>query len=444
MSSRSLKDWLWDYGAPFLVALGLLLSISTHLRPLTGGVVGPGEIFLATAAFVGWLVGRPWRLMANPIVLFWSVLALTMLLGSYYGSLKGLDALRSMQAYVFTGVITIGILALLQRLSDNALRRTLLCLCISSALVLWGGFFIYLSKNQEMIKLVNLNDMGDIRYAGWSENPNQLALFFIPLPVWIAALWRDVTHSTFVQKIGYGALLIALMLMGLLVRSDGLFVVWVFEFVVLLLLRLRWDMKVSRMSLFAYALAMVMCVLLVKTFAHGEVRKSFQCAVQTIGQGLNPWKAKCYDGAFHDQEALRIGYDDPVHKVDMRQDHWRNAIKAWHLSPWVGHGPGAFSWMPGTPLNELGVGEANVEAHNTPLDLATQGGLVLALVWFALLLYLLVGAWRVRDSYSFSAVLMMGVFGMFHYVIRQPYLWFVLIMAFEAIRRRLFVSQQHV
>jgi O-Antigen ligase len=439
--ARSLNDMFWDHGVPAMVAVGLLLSIATHLRSLTGGLVGPGEALLSLAALLGWVAGRPWQLVKNPIVLFWGLMALTLVLGSQFGSLEGLDVVRNVKAYAFTSVITVGLFALLQRLSDVGLRRVLLYLCVSAAVALWIGFVIYLSNNPEIIRLSYLNDAwGDQRYGGWSENPNQLAFFFIPLPVWIAALWRDVASYSWIQRFGLSLLLIALMLMGLLVRSDGLFVVWVLEFFVLLFLRLRWDMKVSRLSLFGYALAMILCVMVVKTFAHGEVRKSFVCAQQTLSQGLNPWRAKCYVGAFEDQETLRIGYSDPVAKVELREDHWRNAFKALRLSPIVGHGPGAFAWMPGTPLNELGVGKANVEAHNTLLDLATQGGILLALGWCALLFYLLLGAWRVRDSYSFSVVLMIGMFGMFHYLIRQPYLWFVLIVAFEAIRRRLFAS----
>ena len=72
----------------------------------------------------------------------------------------------------------------------------------------------------------------------------------------------------------------------------------------------------------------------------------------------------------------------------------------------------------------------------------TQGGVLLGAGWCGLLLYLLVGAWRIRDSYTFSVVLMVGVFTLFHYHIRQPYLWFALIMSYEAIRRRMFVGGQ--
>jgi hypothetical protein len=282
-----------------------------------------------------------------------------------------------------------------------------------------------------------MSDAGDVRYSGWSVNPNQLALFFVPLPVWVAAVWRDVTHPSRLQMVGFGLLLFALMLMGLLVRSDGLLVVWVFEFLILIMLRLRWEIKASRMSLLAYALVMVLCVLLVKTFAHGEVRKSVRCAVETISQGEGLWSVKCYEAqAFKDQEAFRIGYSDPVEKTGIREQLWRHGMQAWIQSPWVGYGPGEYSWHATDAY--AGRTEA-MESHNITIDLLTQGGLLAGLAWIALVSYLLLNAWQIRDSYTFSVVLMMAAFTFFHNT-RQPYLWFVLAMSYEAIRRRLFVS----
>jgi len=113
-------------------------------------------------------------------------------------------------------------------------------------------------------------------------------------------------------------------------------------------------------------------------------------------------------------------------------------------APIFGHGPGAFSWFSDAAMQK-GFEDANggfyrEESHNIPIDLLTQGGVLLSAGWAALLLYLLVGAWRIRDSYTFSVVLMLVVFTLFHYHIRQPYLWFALIMSYEAIRRRLFVG----
>lgn len=428
---------------PALVALGLFFSIATHLRVLTGGTVGPGEMMVAGTAGLGWAFGKPWRQLRNPILWFWGLLAVTMGLGALTGHLQGNWVMRNTQAYVFTGFVVVGFVSLFSRLSNEALRRIVALLCLVAAAGMWFGFVIYLKGDTTLIQKVALNDMGDTRYAGWSENPNQLALFFIPLPVWLAALWRDVLKPRLSQTVGFGLLLLALMLMGLLVRSDGLFVVWVFEFAVLLILRLRWDLKVSRMSLFGYALAMVLCVLLVKTFAHGEVRKSFQCAAQHLSQGLNPWAANCYqEQTFQDKEALRIGYSDPVEKTGIRQDLWKNGLKAWREAPLFGHGPGAFSGYSTPEMQQAMRAEGKVaeEAHNITIDLLTQGGVLLGTAWLALLLYLLIGAWRIRDSYTFSVVLMIGVFTMFHYHLRQPYLWFGLILSYEAIRRRLFVG----
>jgi hypothetical protein len=426
----------WGVLVPFVMGLGLLLSISTNLR-MASFPVGPGEVLLALLAIVGALFGKPWRLWKTPVVLFWLLASIGMLLGALVVTPEGSLAAHHAMAYAFTASVTIGLVALLMQLSDAALRRAIYWLCTLTSVVLWLGFVVYLSGDAALAQKLHMADGGDIRYSGWSINPNQLALFFVPLPVWVAALWRDVAKPNRLQMAGFALLLFALMLMGLLVRSDGLFVVWVFEFVILIMLRLRWEMKASRMSLLGYALVMVLCVFLVKTFAHGEVRKSVRCAVETLSQGEGLWSAKCYDGqAFQDQEAFRIGYSNPVEKTGVREELWKHGLQAWAQSPWVGYGPGEYSWA-STDAN--GGRSDFMESHNITIDLLTQGGLLAGGAWIALVSYLLIGAWRIRDSYTFSVVLMMAAFTFFHNT-RQPYFWFVLAFSYEAIRRRLFVS----
>lgn len=400
--------------------------------------VGPGELLLALLAAVGVIYGKPWRLWKTPVVLFWLFASTGMLLGALAATEKGSLAGHHAMAYAFTAAATVGLCALLTKLSDAALRRVIYWLCTLTAIGLWFGFVVYLSGDAQLAQKLHMADGGDIRYSGWSINPNQLALFFVPLPVWVAALWRDVAKPTRLQMAGFGLLLFALMLMGLLVRSDGLFVVWVFEFVILIMLRLRWEMKASRMSLLGYALVMVLCVFLVKTFAHGEVRKSLRCAVETLSQGEGLWSEKCYDGqAFKDQEAFRIGYSNPLEKTGVREELWKHGLQTWLESPWVGHGPGEYSWI-STDAN--GGRSDFMESHNITIDMLTQGGILAGVAWIALVSYLLINAWRIRDSYSFSVVLMMAAFTFFHNT-RQPCFWFVLAMSYEAIRRKLFVSQ---
>jgi hypothetical protein len=430
----------WELVVPALIGLGFLLSISTQLR-MAAFPVGPGELLLAVLAGVGvWgcvNYNQAWQLCKSPVVLFWMLAAVGMMMGACAAPAKGPLASHHAMAYAFTGAVTLGVSALLVQLTDAALRRAIYRLTVLTAACLWFGFVVYMMADPVLAQALHMTDGGDVRYSGWSINPNQLALFFVPLPVWVAALWRDVSKPTRLQMAGFGLLLFALMLMGLLVRSDGLFVVWVFEFVILIMLRLRWEMKASRMSLLGYALVMVLCVFLVKTFAHGEVRKSVRCAVETLSQGEGLWSAKCYDGqAFKDQEAFRIGYSNPVEKTGMREELWKHGLQAWAQSPWVGYGPGEYSWA-STDANG-GRTEA-MESHNITIDLLTQGGILAGGAWLALVSYLLIGAWRIRDSYTFSVVLMMSAFTFFHNT-RQPYFWFVLAFSYEAIRRRLFVS----
>lgn len=430
------KNLVWAKLLPFVIGFGLLLSISTNLR-MTSFPVGPGELVLALMAFLGVLVGKPWQLWKTPVVLFWLFTAVGMCLGDWHSSIEGGLADHHRMAYAFTAIVSIGLAALMMQLTDAALRRAVYWLCTLTAIGLWFGFVVYLSGDVTLAKALHMTDVGDIRYSGWSINPNQLALFFVPLPVWVAALWRDISQPTRLQMAGYGLLLFALMLMGLLVRSDGLFVVWVFEFVILIMLRLRWEMKASRMSLLGYALVMVLCVFLVKTFAHGEVRKSVRCALKTIAQGEGLWSAKCYDGqAFKDQEAFRIGYSNPVEKTGVRKELWQHGLNVWQASPWVGMGPGEHSWH---SVDANGTKSEPMESHNITIDMLTQGGILAGGAWIALVSYLLVGAWRIRDSYTFSVVLMMAAFTFFHNT-RQPYFWFVLAFSYEAIRRMLFVS----
>jgi len=436
------KKLLIKSSAPAILGISLLLTICTNLR-FTEFRIGLGEILLLIVVLFGFFAAKDKLWAQNPVVWFLALFAVCASLGALISDAIGGRVDWYIKAYAYTGGVSVGMAALMSGFANAQLRQTLWWLTISSAVLLWFGFSVYISGNTEWAAALHMNSMyGDVRYSGWSENPNQLALFFVPLPVWLAALWRDVREPKSWQIVGFGVLLLSLMLMGLLVRSDGLFVVWVFEFVVLLGLRMRWDMKVSRLSLLSYALSMVLCVLFVKTFAHGEVRKSFHCAAQTLSQGLNPWKERCYDAqSFEDQEAFRIGYSDPVAKTGLREQLWRNGLTSWKESPWFGHGPGNFSWepMPNVQSQSQVPLDLKQESHNMTIEFIVQGGILPGLAWVALIGYLLAIAWRAKDSYSFSVVLMMAVFTSFH-VTRQPYLWFALIMSYEAIKRRLFSS----
>lgn len=429
---------------PALIAFSLFFSISSHLRMLTGGIVGPGEITLVVAAVLGFAFCKPWQQLKNPILWFWGLLGLTMALGFMTGTLHGNWVVRNATAYLFTGLVVIGLASLLAKLSNYALKQTLFLLTVVTGIGMWTGFVVYMTGDLLLMSRFALNDLGDVRYGGWSSNPNQLALLFIPLPIWLAGLWRNVNKPRLFLTLGYGLFLFSLILIGFIVRSDGLFAVWVIGFAGFIVLRLCWNMKGNTWSLLGYAMTVVICVVLVKLFFHGEIRKSFNCTTHAIVQGVNPLRSACYQEAIGDRENLHIGYSNLTEKTGTRRDLWLNGFMAWREAPVFGHGPGAFSWFSNPELqNNFEVAHGGFyreEAHNVPIDLLTQGGPLLVLGWFGVLLYLLVGAWRIRDAYTFSVVIMVALFTLFHYHLRQPYLWFILIVCHEAIHRKLFVS----
>ena len=92
---------------PFVMGLGLLLSISTNLR-MAEFPVGPGEVLLALLGIVGALFGNLWRVWKTPVVLFWLLASLGMLLGALLATQKGSLAAHHAMAYAFTASVTIG------------------------------------------------------------------------------------------------------------------------------------------------------------------------------------------------------------------------------------------------------------------------------------------------------------------------------------------------
>jgi phosphoglycerol transferase MdoB-like AlkP superfamily enzyme len=176
---------------PLLIGFALLLSISTNLR-LEAFPVGPGELSLAAISVFGFVFGDFWRQRKTPIFLFWFLVLSAMAIGSMVGPLKGHLTRHHAMAYIFTAAISVGLSLLIAKLKDEALRGMLFWLCLLTACFLWFGFLVYLLDDISLAQILKMANASDTRYTGWSTNANQLALFFVPLPVWGAALWRDI------------------------------------------------------------------------------------------------------------------------------------------------------------------------------------------------------------------------------------------------------------
>lgn len=422
---------------PCLLAIGLFLTVCGSLRVSDG--VGFGELLLLMLALVGWFKGQRVVLLNSPFTWFWCLLAILMGLGYAFNELLGNWVRRDTVAYLYTGTVTLGLLLLLRGWSDSQFRTLWRVLFAVSLTVLWFGFVVYISGDTDWISALRMDDQGDVRYTAWSTNANQLALFFVPLPIWLLAL-RPVNGSRF-RYVGWLLVTLSTMLMGLIVRSDALALSWGLGIFVLMALDWIWGKRRELKFLGLLAMLAILALVLAKSLTSGDVRTTFKCSMTSVIHLENPVTKGCIaQGSFSGVESFRTGYAAPGYKTEIRLGLWRNAVTVIADSPWVGHGPGAFSWYADSAYqaSEEANGKFREEAHNIPLDLMTQGGVFLGLAWCALLGWLLLGAWRIRSSYVFTWVFMLGFFTLFMYHLRHPYLWVALILAAEFIRRRLY------
>lgn len=421
---------------PFLLAVGLFLTVCGTLRVSDG--VGIGEILLLVLAVVGWVKGPRAILISSPFAWFWCMLAVLMGLGYAFNDLIGNWVRRDTVAYLYTGAVSLGVLLWLRGWSDYQLKIFWRILLLVSLTILWFGFVVYISGDIDWIRSLRMDDQGDTRYTAWSTNANQLALFFVPLPIWLLLLRPSVGARA--RFAGWLFVMFITLLMGLIVRSDALVLSWALGFLLLVMLDAAWKNRLEMKLLLIVAIMAVGVLLVAKTFASGDVRKTFVCSLNAIQKFESPIANACIPtAALSGLEGMRTGYDSPENKTAIRIGLWKNALTVIADAPLIGHGPGAFSWYadPALQKKQQAIGKIREEAHNIPLDLMTQGGVLLGLAWLGLLTWLIVIAYQARVAYAFVWVFMLGFFTLFMYHLRHPYLWVSLILAQEVVRRGL-------
>lgn len=429
--------------APIVIGACVVLSMATNLRVSVGPLaVGPGELALLGLASWGLASGRVLASIKNPILWFWGLLVVTMTLGYLTGSVEGEWALRNTVAYMFTFFVTLGVSCLLAGLSDEKLSRLILWVICLATLITWVGFVFFIVGTEETARLTGLTQLGQ-RYSGWSSNPNQLALFFLPLPIlFLAVLFSNRGCFKPANPMLF-AFFCLILLLGLLIRSDALLVAWLVGFLVWAMLQLAWAGRHSAYVVLSVCVVFMSVFAVFKTFVTGQTQDDVKCVISKVIKYERYIKWCEIRGGQFGANSLSVGLEEPELKKAIRLDLWSNGLSAWVKAPVFGHGPGAYAYYSNVEhQNALeSSGRSFEEAHNTPIDLLTQGGVLLALGWFGLLIWLVYKAWMIRDSYTLTIVLMIGVFSLFHYHVRQPYLWFLLLVTYEAIRRRLFVAK---
>jgi len=397
-----------------LLAAGVAMAYASQLE-IPGAPFGYSELFLALWVMLS--IGRVLaggKLQVTPalsiLATFWLVLTFALAVGLIVGLLTTVWYLAApvhdMIAYLLLAFVTCLLAA--DPNVDRHLRRTcwwiiaIADICFAAQLALGFG----------LIHQSGVDPWFWDRFMGWSDNPNQLALYcamFAPI-----ALYLATTSSQRLARFFAIASLVLIVYVGRLTKSDTHLLTTVLTGVVFLGLRLRtWITTGEKATVGRQAALWLMAGLFPLSLSLSPYVLAQTTNVENFAKSLTKG-----DGgqATAETAALRINL-------------WNNAINKGLESGSLGLGPGPhidrsivykeFSDLP-------------FEAHSTPLDLYTQGGLLAVLALFWILGVSAIYAWRSKVDAIVAMLVSIVIFGFPHLIVRHPIVWFSLTLCLVA------------
>lgn len=397
-----------------LLSGGLFLTAATQLR-VPGLPVGPGEILLVAWLVLGLFLGpasaerrRPGLI---PIALFWAFFALSQGLGLVMSFTSELffdtaSTIHDITAYVFGLAIA---LMLLRDLADEAHRQRIVRLILFISV---GGLLLQMLQGAGLFGIPGIEPWYFDRFQGWSENPNMLGLLssFIVLLAVFGVEIATSRRQLFMALAACGLALVT----GFMTRSDSFALSILVAGSLWLAMKLR--MGVSRRGTVGASRAASFCLIFAPLV--------FAAAVPFAPAALKA--AENYTTNLYEDNS----------QGETRLSLWREAVDRGLESGLVGFGPGPHL----TSKSFKRPPPDKFEAHNTFLDIFTQGGLLGVFAFVALLGVTFTST--IRAGLVALVALSCGllVFSLFHFVVRQPIFWFGLVLclveAGSVLRRR--------
>ena len=380
------------------IALGLALGLTsaTQLRaPFLP--VGPGEVLLAMwlcAALVS--LARQRQFETNPLVkpflVFWlltlAALALGWCSGLYLNVWDNASTRDAFAVLLAAGVVMV---SSVQRRA--AQRLWLASGALSVTLVVGLGVLLALSTMGRPV-LGPINSLYGFRFAGWALNPNQTALAVSVVPFF--AIERRNACEGRVSRLGWTVVALVALVVGIATLSDALMLGWG---VAAAIIGGKWwalttfvpgnSRSAKRIAIFAVPLVVVGAIIAAGPRIIQLSEATAESSYQSNGQGAD------------------------------RVARWKHGLDAAARAPVFGLGPGSYSG----PFSSF-QGE---EAHNTPIDWLDSTGVVGLLALLGLWSWV---AWRVASMKRKGAGIALSAllsFAMFHFVLRQPVFWFLLL-----------------
>lgn len=410
MSDATLPTLLTRDGAVLadaLLALGLLLSSATQLR-IEGSPVGAGELCLAL-----WLgvrlcgeLNRPSRLSPAffQLLVFWLLFAVAQCIGSIM-SLLG-EAIRDPfssrhDTIAYLLVAGVSCVAVMQPDAQYRLRRSAWIAVGLGAI----SFAVLIIDSWGFIEIPLIEPWYYDRLIGWAENANMFALISAILA--FLSIYLAETSPIPRERIvalACGSVPIAT---GLLTKSDAFVLFLIVSSVILIGLKLRTWLTSFQNGVALPALACVIIMTLPLMAA------SVAPLTPTIAARMESAAAETYDEDGQGEHRFQL---------------WREGISRGIDSGLLGFGPGAH--LVKTKFKRAP--PPNFEAHNTIIDIFTQGGFLAVLSLALLAVTTFLATYRTRRDALTALLFGLAVFSMFHLIVRHPIFWFVIALCFAS------------
>jgi O-Antigen ligase len=403
-----------------LFAVGLLLSTASQVRA-SGFLIGPGELCLliwlgATTCQQVVHLGPPLTPALSRLLIFWALFAVAESLGVFAAAVIGDEHdpqwfLHDVMAYPL--IAAVSCLSVVEPNAGPRLRR----FAWHFAALGSAALALLLAQGYGLIELPLIDPWYWDRFRGWSAIPNQLAVLCVALG--FVSLHLAETATRLSERIAALGCAILPIYVGRLTKSDAFNLVLLVVGPLLGALTFRsWLLSADRSLTFRSALAGMVALALPLIVASLAPLGSFFAVASEISR-----------------ESAQATEEEAGQRLEL----WTQALGRGVESGMLGLGPGPHLQIPtailagrestGHPKNIEHPEPSylpNFEAHNTVLDLFTQGGLVAALCFIWISGTAIFVAYKARLAGLVAAVCGLNLFGMFHLIVRHPIFWFAI------------------
>jgi hypothetical protein len=406
-----------------LAAIGLLLTTATQFR-LGGLPIGPGEVCLVIWLGLSLLhqTYRSGSLLTpafSRMLMFWAVFAVAESLGALTGYAIGYPHdpglfLHDIMAYPLMAAF--GCLSVAGPEAETRLHQMAWTLATVGAACLVPQ----LAAGWDLTDLPFMSPWFGDRFRGWSNNPNQLA-FLCAVLVLVTVHLADKA-SRRAEWILALACSFPPFCVGRLTKTDTFTFALSAAALVFPVVKLRtWMISAQFGHTLRPRIAVIACI-----------------GMPLILLSLSPFLLS----AVGDPQALAMGMmknggKEAKQESKLRFELWGEAINRGLEAHMLGLGPGPHLPIPSSIIaarnSEPGLdtgdhpavnGMPNFEAHNTILDLFTQGGLIAVLSFLWLVTTAFVSGYKARLAGLAALLIGLVMFALTDLIVREPIFWF--------------------